>query len=73
VDDTLEFWVFGQAPAGAADGSYNLFVTARTEDALPASQQAANLLWVGDWVAPPPGPFPHRVYLPLVVRSSPSP
>jgi hypothetical protein len=72
VDDVLEFWVFGQAPAGAADGPYNLFVTARTGETLPASQQAADLLWVGDWVAPPL-PFQHRAYLPLVVRSSQTP
>ncbi|MBU0491934.1 MAG: hypothetical protein KKA73_08890 [Chloroflexi bacterium] len=69
VDDVLEFWVFGQAPAGTAAGAYNLFVTARTDDALPAWQQAADLLWVGDWVAPPLPPWWHRLYLPLVLRS----
>jgi len=71
VDDYLEFWVFGQAPADAADGPYELFVTARTGDALPADQQATDLMWVGDWVAPPPSPFLHRVYLPLVQKSAP--
>jgi hypothetical protein len=68
VDDYLEFWVFGQAPAGAADGPYELFVTAHTEDAPPSWQTAADLLWLGDWVTPPPLSFEHRVYLPLVVK-----
>lgn len=68
VDNYLEFWVFGQGPVGVADGPYELFVTARTEDAPPASQTAADLLWLGDWVAPPPAAFEHRVYLPLVVK-----
>ena len=71
VDNQLEFWVFGQAPADAADGPYELFVTARTSDTLPADQQATDLMWVGDWVAPPPSPFMHRVYLPLVQKSAP--
>jgi len=70
VDDVLEFWVFGQAPAGAAPGAYELFVIARTADITPASQQATDLLWVGDWVAPPLPPWWHKLYLPLVLKNA---
>jgi hypothetical protein len=65
---TLDFWVFGQAPVGATDGAYALFVTARTDDAPPASRQATDLLWVGDWVTPPGPPPWYRLYLPLILR-----
>lgn len=64
VDNVLEFWVFGQPPSDIPDGPYDLVVTARTEDALPASQQVADLLWVGEWVAPPSSHY--RVFLPVV-------
>ena len=70
VDDSVRyFWLFGQVPADAADGPYSLIVTARTDDAPPALQQASDLMWVGDWVSPPPGPFWFRIYLPVVVKS----
>jgi len=69
VDDVLEFWAFGQTPAGAAPGAYELFITARTADTTPASQQATDLLWVGDWVAPPLPPWWRKLYLPLVLKN----
>ena len=62
------FHIVGQVPADATAGTYNLFVTARTADASPASQQVTDLMWVGDWVEPPPR---YRLYLPLVLREFP--
>ena len=64
-----DFWLFGQVPTDAADGPYSIIITARTDDAPPALQQASDLMWAGDWVAPPPGPFWFRIYLPVVVKS----
>ncbi|MBU0492142.1 MAG: hypothetical protein KKA73_23125 [Chloroflexi bacterium] len=68
VDDYLDFWVFGQTPADAAPGAYELFITARTDDTAPAWQQTTDLMWVGNWVAPPLPSWWHRLCLPLVLR-----
>jgi transposase len=38
------------------------------------SHWASDLLWVGDWVAPPLAPWQkYQVYLPLILRSNPAP
>jgi hypothetical protein len=68
---THYFRVVGQAPVGTADGSYTLFVTARTDDTLPALRRVSDLMWVGNWVAPPGGTQSFSIYLPLVVKPGP--
>lgn len=68
MDDYLDLWVFGQAPAGATDGPYEVFVTAHTGDALPGTQQLVDLMWVGAWAPPPPSQLGQRVYLLLLLR-----
>lgn len=62
------FWLFGQVPADTAADPHSIIITARTDDAPPTLQQVSDLMWAGDWVAPP-GPFWFRIYLPRVVKS----
>ncbi len=60
------------APAEIEPGPGTLIITATDVPSSALSAWTSDLLWVGDWVAPPPAPWiQHRVYLPLVVRQSP--
>jgi hypothetical protein len=64
-------WLATTIPADTADGPYTLFLTATLETLPDEPADTTDLLWVGDWVAPPPPPqYPswHFVYLPLVMR-----
>lgn len=64
------FWMIVQVPAGTPDGPETLIINA-TDVYDPANAiWTSDLLWVGEWVPPPPAPFWHQVYLPVVMESS---
>jgi len=64
------FWLIATVPACAPSGSIETLVITATDVASPTrSAWTTDLLWVGDWVAPPPPPW-YRLYLPLVLRGA---
>jgi hypothetical protein len=63
------FWMIGTVPAGTSPGSYT--VSLRVENSTASSDYGAStdLVWVGQWVQPPPaGTGFHFTYLPMVKR-----
>ena len=62
------FWMIATVPDGTPSGAGTLVITATdvTSPAITASTR--DLLWVGDWVAPPGPPLWYRLYLPLMSR-----
>lgn len=63
-------WLIADVPAGTPSGMETLIITA-TDVISPAHKSwTSNLLWVGDWVAPPSETptMKYWVYLPLVLR-----
>lgn len=67
----LDFWMISeQVPTNMADSPHTLIITATSVVSPADSAWTSDLIWVGDWVAPPPPPgYDYRVYLPLVLRS----
>lgn len=68
-DQKRDFWLIATAPAGMPWGACTLVITATDvlSPALTASIQ--DLLWVGDWVAPPAPWQSHGTHLPLVLKN----
>ncbi len=63
------FWLIATVPAGTPVGAETLVITATDVTSPTRSARTSDLLWIGDWVAPPPPPWQrHRLYLPLVLR-----
>jgi hypothetical protein len=61
------FWMIGTVPAGTNSGPYN--VSLRVENSVKPGEYGASsdLVWVGQWVAPPPpGENHYYSYLPLI-------
>ncbi len=50
-------------------GPGSLIITATDVTSPANSAWVADALWVGAWMAPPPGPSGFRIYLPLVMKS----
>jgi len=68
--DRYYFWMLSQVPEDTAAGAYSLAITATDVMSPDLSVQTSDLLWVGEWVAPSQK-GDNRVYLPIVVRSTP--
>lgn len=67
------FWLIADVPSEAPSGAETLTISA-TDVSSPANHATNwDLLWVGDWVEPPPyeGELGFRLYLPLVLRQWP--
>lgn len=67
--NTRHFWMIAEVPTGT-QGAETLLITATDVTSPALSTWTSDLLWVGDWVAPPP-PWGYRIYLPVVLRSYP--
>ncbi len=67
------FWAIATVPADTPDGAETLIITATDVNSPTNSAWTPDLLWVGDWVAPPLPPPWYRLYLPLVLRQSSTP
>jgi len=65
------FWLIATVPAGAPSGAETLVITATDVASPTRSAWTSDLVWVGDWVAPPPPPRWYQLYLPLVLRQYP--
>jgi hypothetical protein len=64
------FWLISDPlPAGTAHGPYSLRLTAAPVSAPTDVQWTGDMIWVGGWVAPPPEPEIHHIYLPAVFKS----
>jgi hypothetical protein len=68
--DRTYFWMLSQVPEDTAAGAYTLIITATDVMSRDLNVQTSDLLWVGEWVAPSQK-GDNRVYLPIVVRSTP--
>ena len=56
-------------PADTPAGPHSLIITVTSTTPPALTTWDTVLLWVGDWVAPPPpGETHHWIYLPLVLR-----
>ena len=53
--NTRHFWMIAEVPTGA-QGAETLLITATDVTSPALSTWTSDLLWVGDWVAPPPPP-----------------
>ena len=63
--------ISGPAPEGTDAGPYALTVTATSVLSPADSRWATDIVWVGDWVAPPLPPEAgqsYQTYLPLILR-----
>lgn len=69
--DYKYFWMISDAvPTDTVAGAHSLVVTVTSVVSPTDSLWAADAIWVGKWVAPPPGPGgDYRLYLPLVLKS----
>ncbi|MCB8923100.1 MAG: hypothetical protein H6662_16050 [Ardenticatenaceae bacterium] len=70
VNGYMDVWVVGDVPAAASSGAYDMSLTA-TGDGPGDVGTAVHLIWVGDWVAPPPPTmtgFDNYLYLPTVLK-----
>jgi hypothetical protein len=69
-DPERYIWLVTTVPGGAASGPETVVVTATDTTAPAQSSWTSNLLWIGDWVAPPPQPWTPRyeIYLPVIIR-----
>jgi hypothetical protein len=65
------FWMIADVPEGTPSGAESLIITAADTSSPALSTWTSDVLWVGDWVEPPPPPMPYKLYLPLVLRESP--
>jgi hypothetical protein len=69
--DVRTFWLIGSAPAGTPAGAETLIITARDVTSPARSVWTSDLVWVGDWVAPPTPIHWRALHLPLLLRRSP--
>lgn len=79
ITDTIELpasfwkirplWAKVTVPENAPAGAATLIITATDVTSPTLSTWTSDLVWVGEWVAPPPPPWQrYKVYLPLVIR-----
>ncbi len=62
-------WAKVTVPESAPAGAVTLVITATDVTSPTLSTWTSDLVWVGEWVAPPPPPWErHKVYLPLMKR-----
>jgi len=62
-------WAKVTVPEDASAGAATLIITATDVTSPTLSTWTSDLVWVGEWVAPPPPPWEkYKVYLPLVIR-----
>ena len=65
-------WMVAQVSTETLSGTETVLITATDVLSDAHSSWTSDLLWVGDWVAPPPLPSPpgsrYQVYLPLILR-----
>jgi len=62
-------WAKVTVPQDTPAGAVTLVITARDVTSPTLSTWTSDLVWVGEWVAPPPPPWEkYKVYLPLVMR-----
>lgn len=65
------FWMIGTVPAGVSAGSHTVNFRAEKSDDSGISGVSTDLIWTGDWVAPPPGPTVGNLsgkFLPLIKK-----
>lgn len=63
-------WAIVTVPENTPAGAATLVITATDVASPTLSTWTSDLLWVGEWVAPPPPPWErYKVYLPLVIRN----
>lgn len=69
---TRYLWMIAEVPTGT-QGAETLVLTATDVTSPTQFAWASDLVWIGEWIAPPPSPFEqsHRIYLPLVLRQAP--
>jgi hypothetical protein len=65
--DIRYIWLLAQTPPDTESTAYNLVLTATDVTSPALFVGTTDLLWVGEWVAPPLG-GEYRIYLPLVLR-----
>ncbi len=69
-DEFKHFWLISDPlSADTAHGPYSLRLTAALVSSPLDLQWTGDMIWVGDWVAPPSEPTMHRIYLPVVFKS----
>ncbi len=62
-------WAQATVPENTPAGAATLVITATDVTSPTLSTWTSDLVWVGEWVAPPPPPWErYKVYLPLVIR-----
>jgi len=66
VNSFQEIWLVADIPNGATAGLQTLNVTASLVDDPTTTVTTSDILWIGDWVAPPTSQ--QFVYLPLVIK-----
>jgi hypothetical protein len=71
ADGEQQLWFISDPlPGDTADGPCTFILTATNVTSPTDFHWASDLLWVGDWIAPPPAPWQrYQIYLPLVVKS----
>jgi hypothetical protein len=68
ANNSLDFWIIGEVPAGAAEGSHTVMVTATSNTEPPVSVWAADTIWIGPLDIPPSPETNFRLYLPALFR-----
>lgn len=62
-------WMIAEIPAETPSGAETVLITATNVMADAQTAWASDVLWVGEWVAPPPPSWSaYSIYLPLVFR-----
>ncbi|HSJ57365.1 MAG TPA: hypothetical protein VLC95_09305, partial [Anaerolineae bacterium] len=70
VSGLAYFWLVSAAvPTTTADGPYSIVLSATAVMTPADARWASDLIWVGDWVAPPLPTTRYRTYLPIVAKS----
>ncbi len=59
------FWLIAEMPAATESGPETVRVTAHNSENPAQTTWTSDLVWVGDWVAPPPK---YKLYFPLIAR-----